>query len=193
MPIVRLPKGSLRDEIRQPVYDTLIIAAATSPVGIRRFYAAVQGKSLAQSNLRQNNLLETAVSFRCMGLAVDAQNYYAANFQALPIIMGNSSLKLQVGEKVYWEGPMVFAGGRIRAEYDNSAAATCYQHLGLEAVQPVILKGKHVIDINPLQSFHCEWTVDALSAAELALSTPAANTDLRFIFSMKGLIRRPVQ
>jgi len=193
MPIVRLPQGQLRDEIRQPIYDTINIAAATSPVGVRRFFSNVQGKTLAQSNLRQNNLLETAVSYRCQGLAMDAQNYFAANFQALPIIMENSSLSFQVGEKVYWQGPLTFLAGRLHAYYNNMAAASIYQRLGDVAIQPVILKGKHVVDINPLQSFYAEWVVDNLNPIKLPLATPAEETDLNFIFSLKGLLRRPVQ
>jgi len=193
MPIVRLPKGQLRDEIRQPIYDTINIAAATSPVGIHRFFSAVQGKTKAQSNLRQNNLLETAVSYRCQGLGIDAQNYFAANISALPVIMENSSLSLTVGEKVYWEGPLTFLAGRVNAYYDNSAAAACYERFGDVAVQSVILKGKHVVDINPLQSFNGTWIVDNMAAAKIALCTPAAATDLNVILSLKGLLRRPVQ
>lgn len=201
MPIVRLPKGSLRDEIRLPLYDTIVIQAAESPVGVRRFYSSVQGKSRARTNLRQNNLLETAVSFRVQGLAIDAQNIYAANSKALAIIMESSSLRLRIGEKDYWEGPMTFAAGRVK---QNAAAATTvaattiehlHQHFGEESVQPVMLAGKHVVDINPLQSFFCEWVVDQadLTASEITAATPAASTNLKFQFSLKGLLRRPVQ
>lgn len=195
MPIVRLPSGELRDEIRQPVYDTIAIVAAESPVGVRRFFSAVQGKTLAQTNLRQNNLLETAVSFRMMGLALDAQNFYVANDGALPIIMENSSLTLRIGEKQYWQGPFTFVGGRITPFYAIGAGAVdkSYQKFGMAAVQPVVLEGKHVVDINPLQSFSGEWICDNLTAAELALATPAANTALKFCLSLKGLLRRPVQ
>jgi len=201
MPIVRLPKGSLRDEIRLPLYDTVTIAAAESPVGIRRFYSNVQGKSKARSNLRQNNLLETAVSYRVQGLGLDAQNFYSANAAALPIIMENSSLRLRIGEKDYWEGPMAFICGRIEASYAaaTTVAATTvdrvHQKFGTPAVQAVILQGKHVIDINPLQSFFAEWVIDQadLTAGEITAATPAASTNLKFVFSMKGLLRRPVQ
>jgi hypothetical protein len=201
MPIVRLPEGSLRDEIRVPLYDTVILQAAESPVGVRRFFSNVQGKSRARTNLRQNNLLETAVSYRIQGMALDSQNFYAANASALSIIMENSSLRLRVGEKDYWEGPMTFVAGRVK---QNAAAATTVaattidrvlQHFGDEAVQPVILQGKHVVDINPLQSFFVEWTLDPadITAAEIAASTPAAATNLKFQLSLKGLLRRPVQ
>lgn len=191
MPIVRLPSGELRDEIRQPVYDTITLAAAESPVGVRRFFANVQGKPLSQTNLRQNNLLETAVSFRMMGLALDAQNIYAANDGVLPIVMENSSLTLRIGEKQYWQGPFTFLAGRLTPFY--AGAAKSYQKFGFAAVQPVVLEGKHVVDINPLQSFAGEWVCDSLTAAELALATPAADTSCKFILSMKGLLRRPVQ
>jgi len=156
MPIVRLPSGSLRDEIRMPIYDTITLAAAEDPVGVRRFFSNVQGKSLARTNLRQNNLLETAVSFRVQGLALDAQSFYEANVDALPIILENSSLKLKIGEKDYWTGPWMFLTGRLDTQYAvaTTAATTTidhvYQRFGASAVQPVILQGKHVIDINPL-------------------------------------------
>ena len=193
MPILRLPKGHLRDEIRQPLYDTITIAAAESPVGVRSFFSNIQGKSRAQSNLKTNSQLETAVSFRCQGVALDAQNLYFANRSALPIIQENSSLRLRVGEKDYWEGPMVFLSGRIRHETSSAATDVTYQHFGLEAVQSVMLKGKHVIDINPLQTFFIEWNTSGLTAAEITAATPAANTSLKFLASLKGLLRRPVQ
>lgn len=192
MPIIRLPQGHLRDEIRLPLYDTLTIAEAESPVGRRQFYSAVQGKPRSQSNLRQNNLLETAVSYRVMGMAIDCQNDFFLNRRALPIIMENSSVRVHIGEKDYWEGPMVYLAGRISTEIAGGTD-NLYQHFGEAAVQGVILQGKHVIDINPLQSFFAEWTVDNLSAADEAAATPVAGSQLRFLFSFKGLLRRPVQ
>lgn len=193
MPILRLPKGHLRDEVRIPLYDTITIAAAESPIATRYFFQTVTGKSKAQTNLKQNSQLETAVSFRCQGVALDAQNVYWANRSALPIIQENSSLRFRVGEKDYWEGPMTFLSGRIRHEADSFDTNVAYQHFGLEAVQPVVLRGKHVVDINPLQSFFIEWICSGMTAAEITASTPAANTSLKFLASLKGLLRRPVQ
>jgi hypothetical protein len=201
MPQLRLPKGSLRDEIRQPLYDTITIAASESPIAVRRFFSSVQGKSRARTNLRQNNLLESAVSYRVQGMALDAQNFYAANVACLPIIMENSALRLKIGEKDYWEGPMTFIGGRIHSAFASATtvAATTLDHvhqkLGFSAVQPVMLAGKHVVDINSLQSFFCEWVIDQadLTAGEITAATPAASTNIKFIFSLKGLQRRPVQ
>ena len=199
MPIVRLPGGSLRDEIRQPLYDTLDILAGVSPVGDREFYSNVQGKDKSLSNLRQNNLLETAVSFRCQGLGFDAQNNQEANKKALALIMESSALTLRVGEKIYWESNATLVAGRMRSAFAVSVPAAgpgiedVYQAFGEAAVQAVVLSGKHVVDINPLQSFRVLWSVSGMTAAEIALATPAANTKLRFIQSLKGLIRRPVQ
>lgn len=193
MPILRLPKGHLRDEIRQPLYDTVQVAAAESPIAVRQFFSNIQGKTRAQTNLKTNGQLETAVSFRCEGLALDCQNIYYANAQALPLILENSSLRFRVGEKDYWEGNMVYMAGRVCSEISTFDANSAKQHFGLEAVQPVILKGKHVIDINPLQTFFLEWNCQGMTAAEITLATPAANTRLQFIASMKGLLRRPVQ
>lgn len=193
MPILRLPEGQLRDEIRQPLYDTLTIDAAESPIGVRSFFSNIQGKSKALTNLKTNGQLETAVSFRCEGLGLDAQNIYYANVQALPLIMENSSLRFRVGEKDYWEGNMVYLSGRIRSEVATFDANSAKQHFGLEALQSVVLKGEHVIDINPLQTFFLEWNCQGMTAAEITASTPAANTRIKFVASMKGLLRRPVQ
>lgn len=200
MPIVRLPGGSLRDEIRQPIYDSIDIQAGESPIADRDFFANVQGKSFVLTNLRQNKLLETAVSFRAQGMTLDAQNIYAANFAVLPLIMESSSLTLKVGEKVYFQSPATFVAGR--AEVTAASAATTvaattidriYQHLGQAAVAPVVFQGKHVVDINPLQSFDAMLSTSGMTGAEIALATPAAATKLRLVFSLKGLLRRPVQ
>ena len=146
-------------------------------------------------------MLETAVSFRVQGLAIDAQSFYSQNVVALPVILENSSMRLRIGEKDYWEGPMSFLSGRIEAAFAaaTTVAATTidhvYQKFGSSAVQPVILTGKHSVDINPLQSFFFEWVIDQadLSAGEIASATPAAATNLKFTASLKGLLRRPVQ
>lgn len=197
MPIVRLPTGELRDEIRQPVYDTIVLGAAVNPVGTQEFFSSVQGKSLIQTNLKQNKMLETAVSFRVQGLALDAQNFRLANRIALPLIMERSSIEFVAGEKTYFTGNSRYLAGRVwqHTALDAQAAPTdaILQEYGSAAVQAVILQGKHVIDINPLQSFFARWTVGEMSVAEQAEATPAAGTEIRFLFKMAGLLRRPVQ
>jgi len=184
------------DEIRQPAYDTIVLAAGEGIAGIRRFFASNQTatgapKSLAQTNLEQPGSFPTATSFRVQGLTVDADNAAVANNPILPVFLRKSSVSLQVGVKNYWQSPLRFACGRMLNDLD---AASSYQQYGWAAVQPVVFTGKHVIDINPLQNFLLTWSVAQtdLTAAEAAL-TVAAATDLVFVASLKGLLRRPVQ
>lgn len=205
MPIVKLPGGQLRDEIRMPLYDTLVQDAAESPVATRTFFSNIQGKPLSWTNLRQPGSLETAVSYRIQGMAIDALNVYAANRQLLPLVVQFSSLRLHVGEKDYWNGPMNFAAGRVK---QNAAVATTVaattsefllQHFGDEAIQGIMFPGDHFVDINPLQQFFVEWVCGAgqapyaMTGAEIAAATPAAATRVLYMLSLKGLQRRPVQ
>jgi len=192
MPIVRLPGGSLRDEIREPAYDTIDLPAGAIAEGTRSFFSAVQGKGLSLTNLRQNNLLETAVSFRIQGLAVDVQNFRDANYLVVPLVLEHSAIRLRVGEKVYLETPLRFAAGRIWSDVAGSANDALHQQHGSSAVASIILSGKHVIDINPLQSFQVDWITEGFGA-ESGDATLAANTKLRYVCSLKGLKRRPVQ
>lgn len=180
------------DEVRQPAYDTVVLNAGDSLAGIRRFFASNQTatgapKSLAQSNMEQPGSFPTATSFRVQGLCVDA-DVDAGNQTVLPILARKSSVSLQIGVKNYWQSPLKMAAGRIQT------ALTTFQQYGWAAVQPVVFQGKHVIDINPLQNFQLVWACQAsdLTAAEAA-TTIAAATDVVFVASLKGLLRRPVQ
>lgn len=208
MPIVTLPGGELRDEIRQPAYDSITLAAGDSLAAIRRFFASNQvsggsPKSLAQTNMEQPGSFPTATSYRVQGLTIDADNSSltaatATNLNILPVLLRKSSISLQVGVKNYWQSPLRFACGRMQSTFATAVGAVPlfagYQQYGWAAVQPVVFQGKHVIDINPLQNFQIVWQCAAadLTAAEVAL-TVAANTDLVFVASLKGLLRRPVQ
>lgn len=200
MPIVRLPGGSLRDEIREPLFDTLDINNGDTIEGTREFFTSVQGKSTVLTNLTQNSQLPTAVSFRVQGLAIDVQNFRLANFLCVPLILEHSGIQLKVGEKTYWNGPMRFVGGRIRSDVagtmSDTAVATSglvYQQHGDASVATVALRGKHVVDINPLQNFSVSWLIAGMTAGEIAEAEPAADTKLRYVCSLKGLKRRPVQ
>ncbi len=211
MPIVKLPTGELRDEIRTALYDTQTYAASTSPVGIVNFFSAVQGKPKNASNLRQNNMLETAVSYKVYALGLDGQNVYAANWAFLPLVMECSSIALQIGEKKYWEGNALFACGRLKAftatavsfNYLTTPATVlsysrCYQRFGDVQVVGVTFQGRHAIEIPPLQSFKAAFEISSdltftMNAAEVVLATPAAVTRERIMFSLKGYLRRPVQ
>ena len=182
--------------MRQPAYDTIVLSAGEGVAGIRRFFASNQTatgapKSLAQTNLEQPGSFPTATSFRVQGLTVDADNGAIANNALLPVFLRKSSVSLQVGVKNYWQSPLRFACGRMQTNLDS---ASSYQQYGWPSVQPVVFQGKHVIDINPLQNFLLTWSVAQtdLTAAESALVVDAG-TDLVFVASLKGLLRRPVQ
>jgi hypothetical protein len=208
VPIVSLPGGEVRDEIRQPLYDAvdLINPDTLGAFGSEVFFQSltdVNGntKSLAKTNMTQlgngAGALGTATSFLIQGMCWDAQNDAEANVEFIPTLVNRSSVSLVVGVKNYWQSPLRYAAGRI-TEYLMSgtgiAAGRAFQQAGWPAVQPIVLQGKHTIPVNPLQPFSVTWTVAAqdLTAAEAAL-TVAAGSDLQFVFSLKGLLRRPVQ
>lgn len=193
MPIVRLPGGELRDEIRQAAFDTVDFAAAVSPVGEKIFFQTITGKTPVETNMKSPGQFPTATSFRILGLAIDAQNSYMANAQALALILENTSLVLNVGEKRYWEGPLRFAAGRISGYAATTANEVLVEQYGFPAVQGVIMGAKHSVDINPLQGFNMVMTTQGMTAAEIVLATPAADTRIRCVGSLKGLLRRPVQ
>lgn len=206
MPIVRLPSGDLRDEIRVPLYDTLSLGpTAANSLGNNpnaldnaQFFSNIQGKAKWQTNLRQPNLLETAVSYRVQGMALDIQyintDLASINQAFVPSMQDYGSLRVHIGEKDYWEGPLAYLMGRIEQNAATAIAgeAIVYQHAGAPAVQGVILAGRHVVDINPLQSFFAQINV-AVPAALNAALTLAGNDTVNAKFSFKGLQRRPVQ
>ena len=204
MPLVSLPGGQLRDEIRNPLYDASDLNAGVSPIGQVTFFASIVNpggtpKDLSQTNLTQPNSLPTATSYRCQGYAVDAMSYHDANRLVLPLVQDHSSIQLNVGEKQYAQLPWVYIGGRLEV---NQAVATTvaattldrsFQKFGQSAVAPVVLTGKHVIDILPIQQFRATWICSNMTAGEIVQATPAADTRIRVYFSLKGLLRRAVQ
>lgn len=190
-PIVTLPNGQVRDEIRQPQYDTFDLGAV-SPVGTVTFFNTVTNKSLQKTNLKQPGSLPTATSFRVQGLCLDAQNNALLNVGVIPTILIRSSLQLNIGDKIYWQGPSRFASGRMYSDLGGDAD-DIFQQYGWAAIQPVVFQGRHVIDINPLQNFSVNWVIGDMTAGEVTESTPAANTVVSFVMSLKGLLRRPVQ
>jgi len=204
-PLLKLPGGSLRDEIRLPLFDTIDILPTSTPLGIRSFFSTIQtpagaNKGKSMTNLQMPGTLPTATSFRLQGLALDAQNIYWDNRHILPLMMEHSAVEVEIGEKLYWKANATFLTGRI---WQNAAVAIpaaaeaaekfILQRYGEAAVAPVVLLGKHSVDINPVQHFKADMTTENMSAAEQALAVPAADTKTRLIFSFKGLQRRGVQ
>lgn len=223
MPIVRLPGGDLRDEIRQPLYDTLTLASVATSGSIssgvvganpnslnnQQFFSNIQGKQRWQTNMLQANLLQTAVSFRLQGMALDAQYINSAQNTAaqpilqslLPSVQDFGSCRVRIGEKDYWEGPLTYLMGRIEQNGAVSvtpagavASGVVYQRAGSTAVQGIILAGRHVVDINPLQAFFAQLSVTLPTTVDSSNTIAAASNDVvNFKFSFKGLLRRPVQ
>ena len=144
--------------------------------------------------MEQPGSLPTATSFRIQGLCVDADNLSqdGNNIFLLSLFLRSSSVSLQVGVKNYWQSPMRFACGRMLT--DMAGIAQVYQQYGWPAVQPVVFQGKHVIDVNPLQNFQLVWATSAqdMTAAQAAFVVAAAS-EFKFVASLKGLLRRPVQ
>jgi hypothetical protein len=189
----------LRDEIRQPLYDTVTQAAAESPIAVRTFFTSTQGKTLAQTNMRQPSQLEGQVSFRVLGMVLDAQNIVAADYSVLPLMMERTSLQLRIGEKIYWQGNSLYGAGRLEQSVAaaTTVAATTIDHVhqrfGDTAVQAINLGGKHFIDIPPIQSFVVQWVGDVLDFPGAALAAATPSSPIRYYLSLKGLLRRPVQ
>lgn len=186
------------DQIRQPLFDTIQLTDGSTLNETKEFFSNVQGKKPYQTNLRQNNLLEQSVSYRVQGLAIDAHTISdddgsLSNSIFLPKFMEKTSLKLRIGEKLYWEGPMRYATGRVDVSHANGGAAATdqfhFSQFGSPAVAGIVLAGKDAIDIPPLQSFRVEMTTADLAGA-IAV---AANNPIEVVCGLKGLLRRPVQ
>lgn len=206
MPIVTLPGGEIRDEIRQPLYSTVDLNAGASVAGVYNFFSSIVTpagvpQTIAKTNMTTPGQLQTAVSFRVQGLALDAMNYvqgpaFGNNPYIITTILNRGGAQLNVGVKTYWQSPARFAAGRM-TEYGvggSQVDASLLQQYGWAAVQPVVFQGRHVIDINPLQNFLFQLSVSAqdLTVSETAL-TVDQGTIISLVASLKGLQRRPVQ
>jgi hypothetical protein len=192
----RMPAAlGMRDQIRQSLYDTITIAAATSPIGNYQFFSNTQGKALFQTNLRQPNALESQVSFMVQGLSVEAQNQVTANASGLALIMEFSYLDFRIGEKSYWEGPMRFLAGRMwHSAATGNASDYTYEQFGAAKANGVLFRGAlEMQEIGPLQAFRVDWACSGMNAAQIVLATPAANSSFPIVFRIQGLKRRPVQ
>jgi hypothetical protein len=203
MPIVQLPGGEVRDEIRQPLYDTVEVLAGAGLAGVYNFFSTINTpagvpKTIAKTNMTTPGQLQTAVSFRVQGLCLDASNFQSDNTSALPIVLQRGGCVLNVGVKTYWQGPSRFAAGRMSSAFATAVGGLPLtlvdQQFGWPSIQPVVFQGRHVIDINPLQNFLFQLSINAqdLTVAEAAHVIPAGE-DLSLVASLKGLQRRPVQ
>jgi hypothetical protein len=191
MPRVKLANGALRDQIRQDLFDTVVQESGQSLSGITKFFSAVQGKSSYLTNLRQNNILENQVSYLVQGLGFDAHTFDPADWKVLPLIVDHAGMKLRIGEKVYWEGPLRYIVGKI--SQDGAGSTTAFlQQFGSHDSSKYALKGNDSIAIPPLQTFSMELEVAGFTAGEDAAAQPAANR-IHYVARLMGLLRRPVQ
>lgn len=183
---------ALRDQIKQPLYDSLDITSTSSITEERQFFANTQGKSLVQSNLRGNGSLERNKSFRIMGVQIDALSNDVAKQELLPLFSTYSFVQLWLAEKQYWESPLRFVTGKIRSTLAGTTDAA-YSQFGDAACNPVMYHGEQTLDIGPLTNFYMVFKVEGADAGQITKMTPSAAYPIRFVASLKGILRRPVQ
>lgn len=202
MPIIRLPKGELRDEVRYPLIDGRELADGADPSGVYDFFASVQGKARYLTNLQQNSLLPQGNSFRVMGLSFNAQNSNPARRNLLTWLQEKSAIEFWVGEKKYFDSPLLFVAGRLEQNYavaggtgTVAAIERVHQKFGTAIAAPVLFSGKHTVDIAPLQQFYIRHTTNGLTAQQIAelVAAPAAGLSTIIYATLSGLLRRPVQ
>lgn len=193
---VRAQGLSVRDEIRQGLYDTVTISNASSIQEEKRFFSNREGKTLTETNMRQNGSLERGKSLRVTGLQIDAQNSDSAKKNLLAFYQELSYFQFQIAEKVYLEGPLRHLTGKI--DYHSAVAgatdvADHFVQYGSAGNNPVGFNGDHVLDIAPLTSFFLLWKVEGASAGQITAMTPSIDAPIRFVATLKGIIRRLVQ
>jgi len=193
---VRSPGLSVRDEIRQGLYDTVSINNSSSIQEEKRFFSNREGKTLTETNIRQNGSLERGKSLRVTGLQIDAQSSDSAKKSLLSLYQELSYFQFQIAEKVYLEGPLRHLTGKI--DYHSAIAGTAdasdhFVQYGSAGNNPVGFNGDHVLDIAPLTSFFLLWKVEGASAAQINAMTPSIDAPIRFVATLKGIVRRLVQ
>jgi len=193
---VRSPGLSVRDEIRQGLYDTVSINNSSSIQEEKRFFSNREGKTLTETNMRQNGSLERGKSLRVTGLQIDAQSSDSAKKSLLSLYQELSYFQFQIAEKVYLEGPLRHLTGKI--DYHSAIAGTAdasdhFVQYGSAGNNPVGFNGDHVLDIAPLTSFFLLWKVEGASAAQINAMTPSIDAPIRFVATLKGIVRRLVQ
>ena len=199
MPVVKVQTAEGKivklDQIRQPIFDTLVFNSTSVLNDTKRFFDNTQGKKPYLTNLKRNSSFEKNVSYRVQGLALDcniASNTAAAlNELFLPRFIERSSLIFKIGEKNYWEGAARYATGRLNVFHAITGTATAGYHfaqMGAPAVAGIVLSGKDAIDIPELQTFYVD-----MNTSDFAGVTIPAGVDILMSCSIKGLMRRPVQ
>ena len=178
MASVQLKDGSLRDQVRFDLYDSLTQPAAVSWRGIQSFFSNANGKTIAESNMKLNGTLENQVSFLVQGISLDAITYAAGLDAILAEVVDFSALVLTVGDKDYYRGPTRHVVGKIKTY--NAAIA----QLGSNRDSIYKLHGEDSLPIPSVQTF----------SLKLHVETDAAPADaIKWVGTLRGLLRRPAQ
>lgn len=186
----------LRDQIKQPLYDSIDITSASIITDERSFFSSTQGKSLVQTNLRNNGQLERNKSFRIMGIEVYASSSDPEKIELLELFSNYSYVQLWLAEKQYWESPLRFVTGKIRqavAVAGSTDDVKSYVQFGNATSNPLSFHGTQALDIGPLTAFFMNWKVEGASSGQITKMTPSAAYPVRFVAALRGLLRRPVQ
>lgn len=182
MPRVTLKNGAIRDQIRKDLFDTVRQADGANLLAEQKFFTNTSGKNSAETNLKTNNQFENQVSFLVQGIGFDAQVKLLANEAVLPTVMENSSIKLDIGEKTYWEGSLRYIAGKVIQE------GGFLQQFGSHDDSKYALRGADSVAIPPLQRFQLVWNVFGAG-----LTAAPAGEEIVYQARLMGLQRRPVQ
>lgn len=176
MPRVKLQSGEVRDQVRLNLYDTLVQSASFA--GDNKFFTNIGNKTIVDTNMRIQGTLEQGVSFLVQGVALDVLVYTAGLDAVIAEVMDKSACILTIGEKEYLRAPTRHVGGKIRSYNANIAqygshAESCYKLAGIDS-----------ITIPSVQTFNLNLKVE---------TTVAPSAPIRYVGTLKGLMRRPVQ
>lgn len=185
------------DEVKQHLYDTIDLNSDSVVTEERRFFSSAQGKTLSLSNLRGNGALERNKSFKIYGIQVDAHCSDATKKDLLALYAAYSYIDLWIGEKSYFTAPLRHAVGKISHNVAMAGGAELTQdafvQYGAAGANPITFQGPHAQEIGSQISFHMIWKTEGISSALVAKMLPAEGEIVRFVASLKGVLRRPVQ
>ena len=176
-----------QDQIREPLFDTEVIAAGQPLNGVRTFFNNVKSKLPYQTNMRIDGQLENGVSFVIQGLSVDSNVSEPQDQNALQELLNHTSVELRIGEKNYWEGPLRFCTGKLDVFHATTVADSEFHHsqFGKSAVNGIILYNDDSLVLESQVSFKVTLRTEG--------ATGNAVADIPLMVSLKGIKRRPIQ
>lgn len=185
------------DEVKQHLYDTIDLDSNVDVTEERRFFTQSTSKLLSLSNLRGAGALERNKSFKVYGIQVDAHCSDSAKQELLALYASHSYIDLWIGEKSYFTAPLRHAVGKISHNFalggGDVLTKDSFIQYGAAGANPITFQGPHAQEIGSQINFYMAWKVEGVSTAQKALMTPTADKPVRFVASLKGVLRRPVQ